>query len=114
MFAFTMVVSLLPASILADENAEPPVVDETMNVETPAEVPEETPAPEPAVEEQKIVIGGPIEVPSEPIEVPEETIEVPGDEIALPGIGGDGSNAIVRPTATPGTGHKITFHGNGG
>ena len=114
MFAFTMVVSLLPASILADENAEPPVVDETVNVETPAEVPEETPAPEPAVEEQKIVIGGPIEVPSEPIEVPEETIEVPGDEIALPGIGGDGSNAIVRPTATPGTGHKITFHGNGG
>lgn len=47
LFAFAMVVALLPASILAEDNGEAPVVDETVEVpagEAPStDIPEATP-----------------------------------------------------------------------
>lgn len=129
LFAFVMVVSLIPASILADESGETAVVDETVNVETPTEAPvvvpgaEEAPAEEPAEEapteepaeevpaeeapaedeapvtEQKAIVINPVETPA-PVE--------PGEGTEAGGI------VIVRPTKSPATGNKITFKGNGG
>lgn len=54
LFAFAMVVSLLPVSIVAEDNGE------TLGAEVPeAELPAEAPAQEPEVAQQKINISPP-------------------------------------------------------
>lgn len=117
LFAFAMVVSLLPVSIVAEDNTE------TLGAEVPeAELPTEVPAQEPQVAQQKINISAPVETPA-PVKPEGGSIEIGGGgSIVMPSQNPGGlpslptvqPGGVTRPTATPGTGHMITFNGNGG
>lgn len=78
LFAFVMVVSLVPASMLAEDNGEAPVVDET--VEVPAEVAPSTDIPE-ASPDMEYTWGGYTEAPAEEAPAEEAPVEEPTEEV---------------------------------